>query len=75
MANEALIAYENAEKQKNLNAIDVLQNTITAIDQTISQMNANIVIYETQKADVLQQISDINASNVLIDDIITILGA
>lgn len=75
MANETLIAYENAEKQRNLDIVDALQNTITAIDQTITQTNTNIATYEAQKTDVLRQISDINANNVFIDEIITILSA
>jgi predicted nucleic acid-binding Zn-ribbon protein len=74
MANETLIAYENEQKQKNLDSITTLNNTITSIDQAIDQMEANIDAYNAQKTSVLDQISDIETENALIDEIITILS-
>lgn len=75
MANEALIAYENAEKQKNLDQIAVLQNRAIDIDNIIIQLNENIASYQASKADVLQEVTALEGENVLIDEIIVILSA
>lgn len=75
MANEALIAYQNAEKQKNLDMIAALENQVIDKGNIIVQMNARIVEYEAEKINLLQQITNIEADNILIDEIITILSA
>ena len=74
MSNQILIDYENSEKQKNLDSISVLNNTISSINDAITQMNTNIASFNTQKTSIQQQISDLEAGNVLIDEIIVILG-
>lgn len=75
MPNQDLIDYMNSVKQANLAKVTSLDLTLSTIDEMIAQMNANIDNYNTQKTSVGQQKTDLQADNVSLDEIITILSA
>ena len=73
MPNQNIIDYQNQLKQKNLDQIALLQQTIIAANENIVQLQSSIVDSDQQISDSNSQITALENGNILIDEAIAIL--